>query len=73
MIPKKIFFIWLGNNIPLYIKYVINEYKKINPDFSINFIHYNINQIENIFYNKDIYNIYDKLLYNSILSIINKD
>lgn len=70
MILKNIFLIWLGDKIPLYVKYVVNEYKIINPTFNVKFIHYSIKQIEDIYFNKNIRNKYDQLLYNSIIAII---
>lgn len=39
MIPKILHFIWFGKGVPDYAWHVINTYKKVNPDFAINFIH----------------------------------
>ena len=39
MIPKHLFFIWIGNNVPNYVNFSINSFKKFNPDFEIEFIH----------------------------------
>ena len=39
MIPKILHFLWFGKNIPNYAWYVMNTYKKVNPDFTINFIY----------------------------------
>jgi mannosyltransferase OCH1-like enzyme len=46
MIPKILHFIWFGNNIPSYVYFSINTFKRINPDFSIHFIHKTINELE---------------------------
>lgn len=69
-IPKRIFFIWLGDQIPLYAKFSVKEYKKINPGFEIIFINYKIIEIEQIFFSKKITNKYDQLLLNAINEII---
>ena len=47
MIPKRIFFIWLGNK-PEYADFCINSFKKVNPEFDFRFINYTIEQLENI-------------------------
>ena len=40
MIPKQIFFVWIGKlDIPSNINYVINNFKNVNPDFKIDLIH----------------------------------
>lgn len=44
MIPKQIFFIWFGD-IPNYCNYSINAFKKLNPDFKIDLIHYSIDDV----------------------------
>ena len=71
MIPRQLFFIWLGDDVPLYAKYSMNAYKELNPDFKINFIHYNVTEIENIYFNNHIKTKYDELLLNSINEILN--
>ncbi len=70
MIPKNIFFIWLGDKLPTYTQFAIDAYKKINPEFNIIFLFYTIKDLEDIYYTdtKDK-NIYTQLLYNSILNI----
>lgn len=69
-IPKRLFFIWLGDHIPLYAKFSISEYKKINPDFEITFLTYKISEIEEIFFTKKTRNRYDQLLLNAINEIL---
>ena len=49
----------------------MNAYKELNPDFKINFIHYNVTEIENIYFNNYIETKYDELLLNSINEILN--
>lgn len=48
MIPKKIFFVWLGNNKPNYVNYTISKFKELNPTFNIELIEYNISELEYI-------------------------
>lgn len=69
-IPKQLFFIWLGDQIPLYANFSISEYKKINPDFEITFLTYKIFEIEEIFFTKKTRNRYDQLLLNAINEIL---
>ena len=46
MIPKQIYFIWIGKlDLPSNINYVLNIFKEVNPDFKIDLI-----------YEKDIFN-----------------
>ena len=48
MIPKNLFFLWLGNKEPPENhKWVINTFKEINPDFNVEFIRYTQKDIEN--------------------------
>ena len=35
MIPKRLFFIWLGSELPDYGKFCIQNFKQVNPDFEI--------------------------------------
>lgn len=44
---KEILFIWFGDNIPQYCNWTLNNYKKINDDWEIKFIHYTKDQILN--------------------------
>jgi mannosyltransferase OCH1-like enzyme len=37
-IPKILHFIWFGY-MPNYVNFCIENYKNINPDFKINFVH----------------------------------
>ena len=66
MIPKNIFFIWLGDNVPTFSNFAFENFKKINPEFKMEFLHYKTKDIDEIYFNKKILNEYDKDLYNSI-------
>ena len=48
MIPKQLFFIWVGNDVPNYANFCVDTFKKVNPDFKINFLKYTIDDIENL-------------------------
>lgn len=39
MIPKRLIFIWLGSEIPVYGKFCMENFKKVNPDFEIMLVH----------------------------------
>jgi hypothetical protein len=47
MIPKQIFFIWLGDEKPKYVDFAVNAFKEVNPDFKIDLIEWSINDVEN--------------------------
>lgn len=48
MIPKRLIFIWLGPNVPDYGYFCMDNFKKINPDFEIMFVHIpNVNNSQN--------------------------
>ena len=47
MIPKQLFFIWLGDNRPDYVNFAVNVFKKVNPDFNVDLIEWKIKDIEN--------------------------
>lgn len=58
MIPKQLFFIWIGNNKPSYVDFAINTFKEVNFDFDINFIH--IKDIDKT-NNDDVLYVLDKI------------
>ena len=59
MIPKNLFFIWLGDNKPDYVDYAINAFKEVNPDFQVDLIEYSVEEIENIeSLQKSIYDVH---------------
>ena len=70
MIPKKIFFIWLGGNKPNYVDFAVNKFKLFNESFKIELIEYSINDIENI--DKINKCEYDKYLKKCIEYILDK-
>ena len=47
MIPKQIFFIWLGDNKPNYVDFAVKNFSDINPSFKIDLIEWKVNDIEN--------------------------
>lgn len=58
-IPKRLFFIWFGNQIPDFVRFSIENYKIINKNFKIVFIQRNIKQLEDIILRNNIQNEYD--------------
>lgn len=40
MIPKQLFFIWIGKEIPKFAYYAIDSFKRMNSNFSVDMIHY---------------------------------
>ena len=69
MIPKHLFFIWFGDEQPKYVDFSINSFKKINPDFKIDLIRYNIKQLEN----REKVSVYDHNVYNCLDYILSND
>jgi hypothetical protein len=59
--------------MPNYVNFCIENFKRINPTFKINFVHRTSSQLEDIFFNKHIINDIDKILYNLIFDIINNN
>ena len=47
MIPKQLFFIWLGNTPPAYCEFAINAFKEVNPDFKVDFLYWSVEDVEN--------------------------
>ena len=72
MIPKQLFFIWLGDNKPNYVDFSVRTFKKVNPDFNVTLLHYNINTIENL-NQSNCKNDFDICLYNCIQAILYKN
>ena len=62
MIPKRLFFIWIGDTQPNYVDFCINSFKEANKKFEIEFIKYSISDIEN----RNIVSKYDHNVYNCI-------
>lgn len=70
-IPKILHFIWFGY-MPNYVNFCIDNYKKINPDFKINFVHRTPKQLEQIYFENKIENEIDQIIYDIIKHILNK-
>lgn len=64
-IPKKLYLIWLGDNIPSYAYFSLNAYRYANQDFLVQLISFSINQIK-VIYNGHIINSIEQVLYNAI-------
>ena len=47
MIPKQLFFIWFGDKVPEFAYFSLNSFKEFNPDFSMDLIHYTIDDVIN--------------------------
>ena len=47
MIQKKLHFIWLGDNIPNYVNFAIENFRNVNKDFEIYKWFFTIKDIEN--------------------------
>ena len=47
MIPKQLFFIWIGDNKPNYVDFAVKSFKEVNPDFKVDLIEWKIEDIEN--------------------------
>jgi mannosyltransferase OCH1-like enzyme len=58
-IPKRLFFIWFGNQCPNHVFFCIENFKRKNPDFEIVFLRKNVKQIDDIWLNDAIYDKYD--------------
>ena len=69
-IPKILHFIWFGY-MPNYVSFCIENFKKINPTFQINFVHRTPKQLENIYFENKIENEIDQLIFNIINGILN--
>lgn len=71
-IPKIIYLIWLGNNLPMYLNNVLKLYKDINPSFDVKFLHFSINDILHAYNNVNT-SIYSNQLRQSISFLLNID
>ena len=54
---KNVFFIWLGDSLPINIKFVFNVFQLMNPHVNCSLIHKSIDQINEI----NIYSHYDDI------------
>ena len=53
LIPKQMFYIWFGDNIPNYTNIVINQFKELHPDYKVDLIHYNVEELNDVQKTKD--------------------
>ena len=53
LIPKQMFYIWFGDNIPNYTNIVINQFKELHPDYKDDLIHYNVEELNDVQKTKD--------------------
>lgn len=58
-IPKRLFFIWFGNQCPKYVYFCIDNFKRKNPSFEIVFLKKTIKEIEEIWFKNIINDKYD--------------
>lgn len=61
-IPKRLFFIWFGNQCPKYVEFCIQNFKRKNPLFEIVFLRKTTKEIEDIWFKNEINNKYDSLI-----------
>lgn len=47
MVPKQIFFIWLGDQKPDFVDFSMNAFREVNPSFKVDLVWWTIAQIEN--------------------------
>ena len=47
MIPKQIFFIWLGDERPAYVDFSAKTFSEVNPAFKVDVLHWNVAEVEN--------------------------
>lgn len=46
MIPKNVFFIWLGDNKPNYVDFAVKTFRDVNPTYNVELIEWKISDIE---------------------------
>lgn len=47
MIPKQLFFIWIGKDVPRFARYCVDTFKQQNSSFCVDLLHYTNNDIVN--------------------------
>lgn len=47
-IPKRLFFIWFGNEIPDFVNFAIDSHSTVNRGFDIQFVHRTVAELEDI-------------------------
>ena len=73
MIPKQLFQIWIGDNIPKYAIFSNLAYKKLNKDFEIIFLHLTTKDLFDIYINGHSICQYDNEIKTSIDCILDKN
>ena len=48
MIPKRIFMIWLGNAVPDYARAAVGMFRRVYPDYDIEFIRYKVADLRRV-------------------------
>ena len=51
-IPKNLFMVWLGDEVPDYVAFSMSAYKQANPEFNVKLAHFTIMQLEDIYAGK---------------------
>ena len=70
-IPKNIFMIWLGDNVPDYAKFSADAYAKANPAFNVQLIHFTLMQLEDIYSKENTVGI-EQVLHKSMQVVLQK-
>lgn len=71
IIPKNIFMIWLGDNVPDYVKFSADAYAKANPAFNVQLIHFTLMQLEDIYRKENTVGI-EQVLHKSMQVVLQK-
>lgn len=69
-IPKKLFFIWLGNRVPKYAATSMQAFQKVNPDFEVILVHRTTKQLENIWTSESLSDTYDIALKKALKRVL---
>ena len=69
MIPKSLFFIWIGAR-PKFTQFAVDSYKRINPSFTVNFVHYPVQQLEQLYFSRNAKTDIDQLCIDVIDNIL---
>ena len=70
MIPKQLFFIWIGKEVPIFVNYCIDAFRNQNQNFCIDLIHYTNDDIVNC--QDSVINYVKNLIFKSKKGIRNK-
>lgn len=72
-IPKILHFIWFGDVIPEYVSFSIENFRKVNPDFEIDFVNRTLDEINDIKMNNVTKNKTDELILKSMERILSNE